>query len=349
MQELFLLLVEFIFVLLLFQIVFFELNLKSMKKANNILWYLSLDKKFNYSRTGYMVFICLVSYLMFGNLPLFSLDWFLYFALFLAVGIIADAIVQYLTLKYGQIRCKNDIAEAKYLQDEVLKLKDLEVYIDDYYKPERKIDEVSVLKRYVQPEHHLAFLTVDQGEFASSFDELPAVTYDVEPYGDIETIKEKLGDLPIKPTTLTQAQQMPFKDDKMDIVMNQLCNYDKSEIKRVLKPGGYFILHQNGTGNLKELINMYVPFRMKGEWVLNSCIPTLESVGFKILEEIEDYNYIQFKSIESLYSYFKKTSGDFSDVIKYKAFYMFALQEIKKKGSFTLSTYDFLVVAQNEM
>lgn len=348
MEGLFALIFEFVCILLIFQIGFFEVNLKNVKKTNNIMWYLSLDKHFHYNRTKYMAFICFVSYMMFGNQPLFSMDWFLYFVLFLGIGIIADAVVQYLTLEYGKIRCKQNILKAKELESEVLKLTDIEDVVD-YYRPERKIDEVETLRRYVQPEHHLAILSVDHGEFACQFNPLPAVTYDVEPYSDIEKIKERIGDLPIKPTTLTQAQQMPFKDDRMDIVMNQLCNYDKTEIKRVLKPGGYFILHQNGTGNYKEIIDMYVPFRMKGEWVLDSCVPTLESVGFKIIEEIEDHNYIQFSTLEGMYSYFKKYAPDFCNVVKYKAFYMAVLNSIKEEGSYRLSTYDFLVVAQNEM
>lgn len=349
MEGLFLLVIEFVMILFVLQIGFFEINLRNVKKTNNTMWYLSLDKRFTYNRTKYMAFICFVSYMMFGNQTLFSVDWFLYFALFLAIGIISDILVQYLTLEYGKIRCKKDILKAKELEKEVLKLTEIEVLDESYYRPERKIDEVETLRRYVQPEHHLAILSVDHGEFACHFSPLPAVTYDVEPYSDIEKIKERIGDLPIKPTTLTQAQQMPFKDDRMDIVMNQLCNYDKTEIKRVLKPGGYFILHQNGTGNYKEIIDMYVPFRMKGAWVLDSCVPTLESVGFSIVEEIQDHNYIQFSSLEGMYSYFKKFAPDFCNVVKYKAFYMAVLKKIQEEGSYKLSTYDFLVVAKKEM
>lgn len=349
MQELFWILGEFIVMLLTCQIIFFELNLRNIKKSNNMLWYLSLDKHFSYNRSGYMAFLCFICYMLFTDLKIFSIEWFLYFILFLAVGIISDAIVQFLILKYGQLRCKKQINEAKDLQEEVLKLKNSEVFVEDYEQLDKKINEEEILKRYLKPEDHLAFLSIDQGKFASSFQALPEVTYDVEPYGDISEIQEKMHDLPIKVTTLTQSHQMPFKDDKIDIIMNQLCNYDKHEIKRVLKPSGYFVLHQNGTGNYKELIDMYMRIPLRGEWKLESCIPTLESIGFKIIEKIEDYNSIQFYSIEGLYSYFKKISLDFCDVEKYIAFYMVALKQIKEQGFYKLSTYDFLIVAKNEM
>lgn len=351
MQELLFLLGNLIVMLLAFQIMFFEINYQKVRKSNNVMWYLSLDKSFNYNRTGYMAFLCFLCYLLFNSEPMFSLNWFLYFLLFLALGIISDVVVQYLTLHYGKMRCKNQIREAKVLEEEILKLKDLDLEYNDYFQPEREIDELAVLRKYLKEEDHLAFLSVDQGKLALEFSPLPAVTYDVEPYGNIESIRNKFEELqsPVKVTTLTQSQQMPFKDDKMDIVMNQLCNYDKNEVKRVLKPEGLFILHQNGTGNLKEIVDMYVPFRMKGEWTLNTCIPTLESVGFKVLEGFEDYNYIQFRSIESLYTYFKNTSKELCDIVRYKAFYMSVLQQIKETGSFKLSTYDFLIVAQKKV
>lgn len=349
MQELLILLVNFIILLLILQIFFFEINYSKVKKANNMMWYLSLDKSFNYNRTGYMAFICFICYLISSDEPVFSANWIIFFIMFLALGIIADAVVQFLTLKYGQVRCKNEINEAKALLEEVLKLKDSQEISLDYYESEKEFDETQILKRYLRSEDHLSFLSVDQGRFASQFDALPAVTYDVEPYGDIEKIKDYLSETPIKATTLTQAQQMPFKDDKIDVVMNQLCNYEKNEIKRVLKPGGYYILHQNGTGNYKELVDMYMPFRMKGEWTIHSCCPTLEEIGFKIIEKFENYGSIQFRSIEALHSYFKKKSPDLSDVERYKNFYMSALKQIKEKDVFRLSTYDFLIVARNEM
>jgi len=349
MQELLILLANFIILLLVLQIIFFEINFNKVKKSDNMVWYLSLDKSFNYNRTGYMAFVCFICYLISSEDPIFSVNWFVYFIIFLALGIIADAIVQFLTLKYGQMRCKNQIKEAKELLSEVLKLKETPTISDDYYVSEKVFDEEMVLRNYIKPEDHLSFLTIDQGKFASSFQPLPAVTYDVEPYGDIEAVKDYLSETSIKPTTLTQAQQMPFKDDKIDVVMNQLCNYEKSEIKRVLKPGGYFVLHQNGTGNYKELVDMYFPFRMKGEWTIQTCCSTLESIGFKIIEKFENHGFIQFRSIEALHSYFKRISPDLSDVERYKSFYMSALKQIREKDVFRLSTYDFLVVAQNEM
>ncbi len=349
MEELLFLLMNFVFVLLMFQICFFEINFNRVKKSDNLAWFLSLDKSFNYTRTGYMAFVCFICYIFSSSDPFLSINWILYFVLFLALGIVADAIVQFLTLKYGQIRCKKQIEYAKSLKQEVLNLKTYNDVNDEYHVSMKEYEETNILRDYVTPHDHLAFLSIDQGEFAKNYAPLPNVVYDVEPYGDIEQIKENLFETPIKPTTLTQAQQMPFKDNKIDVIMNQFCNYEKNELKRVLKPNGYVILNQYGTGNYQELVDMYMPFKMKGEWNVQSCSESLESIGFKIVQRLEDFGYIQFRSIEGMYSYFKRVSPDLSDVEKYVNFYMTALKRIKEGSTFKLSTYKFLVVARNEM
>ena len=139
---------------------------------------------------------------------------------------------------------------------------------------------------------------------------------------------------------------MPFKDEKIDVVMCQYSNYDKNEMKRVLKPGGYFIVHQNGTTNYKEFLELYMPFRMKGSWDCYACSTTLEDIGMQVVEKYEDYGTITFHDIQSVRNYFYNHSRELSDVNKFYAFYMNALLDIREKGSFELSTHNFLVVAK---
>lgn len=347
MIYLFIMLGLFVLLLLVTQIVLFELSYKRVKKSNNVLWYLSLDKPFNYTRTGYIAFICFICYLMSSDQEFLSINWIIYFVLFVAIGVISDAIVQYLTLKYAQLRCKKEITLAKDLKQEVLNLKDSSP-VNDYEISNNEYDEKEILKNYIVPEDHLAFLSVDGGKFARSFSPLPKVTYDVEPYGDIEAIKANLEDTNIKPTTLTQAGQMPFKDDKIDVVMNEYCNYDKYEIKRVLKPNGYCLINQNGTGNLKEIRDLIMPISLNGEWNVSSCSRSLEEIGLKVISHFENHGYIKFHSIQGMYTYFKQTSPDLCDINKYINIYIAALKSIKEGIPYTISKYNFLVIAKNE-
>lgn len=86
--------------------------------------------------------------------------------------------------------------------------------------------------------------------------------------------REKLEDKGIKVTTFTSQGKMPFKDEKIDIAVNELSNYDKFEMYRILKPGGYLVVDQLGSDNYKEIINMFIPFKTKVNGI-KKCVKQL--------------------------------------------------------------------------
>ena len=346
MEYLFILLASFIGVLFLMQLVFFEITRNKMSKENNMNWFLSLKKPFNYHRVGYMFFICFICYLISSPEPIFSMSWIIYFVLFLAMGIVSDAIVQYLILVYSKKRCQKDIENATLLKNELLEIAETMTMDESWIESPRQYDEEIILSKYVQPTDHVSFLSVDQGELAKNFKPLPEATFIIEPYSDITSVQNKFADMPVKVLKYTPSGQMPFKDEKMDVVMCQYSNYDKLEIQRVLKPGGYFVVNQNGTANLKEFLHIYMPFRMKGSWDAYACAGTLESIGMRIVEKIDDYGTLRFHIIQAIHSYFKKYSPDIADINKYQIFYLKALKEIKEKSFYEMTTHRFLVVAQ---
>ena len=274
------------------------------------------------------------------------MSWIIYFVLFLAMGIVSDAIVQYLILVYSKKRCQKDIENATLLKNELLEIAETMTMDESWIESPRQYDEEIILSKYVQPTDHVSFLSVDQGELAKNFKPLPEATFIIEPYSDITSVQNKFADMPVKVLKYTPSGQMPFKDEKMDVVMCQYSNYDKLEIQRVLKPGGYFVVNQNGTANLKEFLHIYMPFRMKGSWDAYACAGTLESIGMRIVEKIDDYGTLRFHSIQAIHSYFKKYSPDIADINKYQIFYLKALKEIKEKSFYEMTTHRFLVVAQ---
>ena len=339
--------VLFLFAMLITQIILFEMTKSKAKKENNVLWYLSLDKPFQYNRFKMMTYIVAFVYIFVGdNKSIFTLQGLLYFLLLLAMVIVADMTTHYLMIKYGKVVCKKEIALAKELKSEVETFEQ-NVYEDENYEvPVKQYDEKEILKKYVEPTSHLAYLSVDGGKFVRECNLFTEATFDVEPFGDIEAIRTSLEDLPVQVTKLTPSKQMPFKDERMDVVMCQYSNYEKHEVKRVLKNGGYFVVNQNGTSNLKELFKMYMPFRVKGVWDAFACCGTLEEAEMKIVEKYEEHGTLKFPTLASLYTYFKCNAQDFSDVKKYQLFYIQALKQIKETGWFELTTHRFLVVAQ---
>ena len=346
MEYIFILLAAFIAMLMLMQMVFFEISRNKMVKADNINWFLSLNKPFSYHRVGYMAFICFICYMISSPEPMFTVSWIIYFVLFLALGIVADAIVQYLVMVYGKQRCKKEIAEAALLENELVEISQTMEVDDRYQESEKQYQEVEILKKYMEPTDHVSFLTIDEGDFVKEFDVLPEATFVVEPYGDIERTKTKLSDMNVKVTRLTPSGQLPFKDEKMDVMMCENSNYDKFEIQRVLKPHGYFVVNQNGTANLKEFLQIYMPFGMKGSWDAYSCAQTLEDIGMRIIDKLEDYGTIRFQSVQAIHTFFSRVSPDIADINKYKFFYLKALKEIKHKSFYEMTTHHFLVIAQ---
>ena len=66
------------------------------------------------------------------------------------------------------------------------------------------------------------------GEYISSFDNLPPITYAVE--AQYEKAQDKLNDRSVKVTRLTDDGKLPFKDERLDVVVNELANYDKYDL-----------------------------------------------------------------------------------------------------------------------
>jgi len=345
MEYLFVLLATFIAILFLMQLVFFEITRKKMKNNENINWFLSLKQPFSYHRIGYMIFICSLCYIISGPDGMFSAEWFLYLVLFVAMGVIADAVVQYLITAYSKWRCRHEIQESTLLENELLAITQ-NMTTDTYIESDEQYDDESLLQHYLQPEDHLAIISIDKGEFANRLNSLPEATFVVEPFGDIHEAESKFVDKPVKVTQLTQSGQLPFKDEKMDILLCEHANYDKFEIQRVLKPNGYTIINQRGTTNLKEFYQIYMPFGMKGSWDAYSCAETLENAGFKIIDKRDDYGTVRFHSVQGIHTYFQKIVPDYANIHKYKVFYLKVLMEIKKKSFFELSTHRFYVIAQ---
>ena len=263
------------------------------------------------------------------------------------MGIVADAVVQYAIMVYSKKRCRRQIEDAHLLQNELQHFTPSTQFENDYTLSSPSYYEEDVLKRYIQKEDHLAVMSVDAGKFAGQLKGETEAMFVIEPYTDTQRVQNEFIDDPsVKVTTLTPTGKMPFKDEKIDIVMCQKCNYDKSEIFRVLKKGGYFIVNQHGTENLKEFVRLYMPFQMKGSWDAQNCAQTLESIGMRIVDKFEDYGTIRFHSIQAIYQYFTKVSPDFANVNRYQVFYLQALKEIKEHSYFEMTTHQFLVVAQ---
>lgn len=340
------LILTFVGLLMISQMIFFEISKKRADNNNQLLWYMSVDKPFKYTRVKYMMFLCTICYAISSPLAMFTMRWLLYFILFVSIAIVADMIVQYLVNYYAKKRCAKQIHEIKLLQNELIEISQTMDGDTSYTESPKQYDEKTIIQQYLTPQSHVAYLTVDGGEFVKEFNQFTEATFDVEPYGDIEKTKAKLEDLPVQVTSLTSSGQMPFKDNKIDILACIYSNYDKFEIQRILKPQGYFIVNQMGTDNFREILHAYVPYGLKRTWDAYTCCQTLEDIQMRIIDKMEDYATIRFHSIKGMQQFFQKASPDFLDMNKYQAFYLTVLKALKEHGFYELTTHHFCVIAQ---
>ena len=194
-------LLTFVGLMLIFQLIYFEISRKRALRVNNLVWFEQFNRPFNYTGTASMVVLCIICYMIGGtDAPFMSAQWFLELIIFVACGVIADAIVQFIIIKYGKFRCRQQIQSATHLMKEIEELKrgDEEDYGYEVSAP--LYDEVAITKSYVHPEDHLAFMTVDKGQFVKDYKDYPAATFDIEPYTETSEVEATLEGLPVKAT-----------------------------------------------------------------------------------------------------------------------------------------------------
>ena len=106
-------LLVFVGLMLTFQLIYFEISRKRALRVNNLVWFEQFNRPFNYTGTASMVVLCIICFMIGGTEAAFmSAQWFLELIIFVACGVIADAVVQFIIIKYGKFRCRQQIRSA---------------------------------------------------------------------------------------------------------------------------------------------------------------------------------------------------------------------------------------------
>lgn len=338
-------LVSLAVMLMVIKLIFCELEGKSAKKTNAINWYLKYTKPFKYTRTRSIILMCVVCYMIASIQPFFSIEWLIELVGFVAVGVIFDALSQVTGFYYNKLRFRKPIKMAITNQAEINEaIKDQKEAMIKYSIPSYSSKDIA--SRYLNEDVHLAFVSYDGGEYVDSFEYLPPITYAVEIQSD--KAKERLESRNVKVTSLTEEGKLPFKDERLDIVVNELANYDKYDLYRVIKPGGYLVVNQMGSDNYKELTNIFLPFKLSGRWDLEAGKRTLSDIGLEIVDGFEEHGFIRFDTLAAFVQFLKKITRSDVSQDRFMNFYGHVLREIKEKSYFELTTHRFLVVARKK-
>lgn len=105
--------------------------------------------------------------------------------------------------------------------------------------------------------------------------------------------------------TLPQPEDpLPFEGNSFDIVLDNGGRYSLSEVHRVLKPGGFFLVQQFGSEHmfsLRRLLSLSVPERQ--DYNLENELPRFRNAGFRIMYRNQAYPILYFSSVEEALAY----------------------------------------------
>ncbi len=153
------------------------------------------------------------------------------------------------------------------------------------------------------------------GEFLLSLNPPRGRTYATEGYfPNVELCRRRL---PIHGIELRQVfddSDLPFEDGMFDLVINRDESYDPDEVRRILKPGGYFITEQPGGRDHERLVRFLLPDLpedFRDELDLEHARRELEEREFTILKAMEAFRSRRFLDVGALVYFVKHVEWEF--------------------------------------
>ncbi|HIT74186.1 MAG TPA: class I SAM-dependent methyltransferase [Candidatus Avipropionibacterium avicola] len=126
-------------------------------------------------------------------------------------------------------------------------------------------------------------------------------------------------------------RQMPFPDNRFDLILNRHESFDAQEVARVLAPGGVFITQQVGGTELGELHQVTGKRPDHPEVTLRNFSRQLTDADLEIVDDGEDRGWYEFVDVAALVAYLQfvpwDVPHDFS-VERYRG----ALWELHRRG-----------------
>ncbi len=188
------------------------------------------------------------------------------------------------------------------------------------------------------------------GEFLSNLPFLPKDTCATEGYEpNITVAKKRLEPLGIKVYTVEDDNSLPFESERFDLIINRHESYSASEVKRILKNGGYFITQQVGGLNDTD-INMLLEadYCEYEGWNLSIAANQLIKHGLNIVDMKEDKIKTRFYDIGALIYYLKAIPWQVADfsIDKYYDRLLYIHEFIEKQGYIDVTCHRFFIIAQ---
>ena len=151
--------------------------------------------------------------------------------------------------------------------------------------------------------------------------------------------------------TCEEDDLMPFENDSFDLILNRHESYDMAEVRRILKPGGFFLTHQVGGLNGRELAKRLLPdFERPGrDFNLENEAPNFQRAGFRIMYQNQAYPVGEFLDIGALCFHARIIQWEFPGFSVERCFdRLLELQkELEERGFVRNQEHRFILIAKN--
>ena len=229
-------------------------------------------------------------------------------------------------------------------------------YIDGRYEEDMDFpwDYRQVILRFLKPEMRILDLDTGGGEFLLSLGHPHCSTAATENYPpNVALCRETLTPLGVDFRQANAAGPLPFEDESFDLVINRHGDFNPSEIRRVLRPGGLFITQQVGAENDRELVELLLPGETQlpfPEQYVSVAVEKFRAAGFEIVDQQEYFASIRFFDVGALVWFARIIEWEFVgfSVDRCLDRLYHAQQLIEQHGCVEGRTHRYLLVAQKK-
>ena len=213
-------------------------------------------------------------------------------------------------------------------------------------------DYKTIISKYLRPEMQLLDLGTGGGEFLLELNH-PAQRISVtEGYApNFALCRQRLEPLGITVRFTEKDDCLDFPDGYFDMVINRHESFSIAEVKRVLKPGGYFITQQIGGKNDIDLACRINP-DFVSDYADNDLMhiePQFVNAGFNTIEKAEAFSPIRFFDTGAFVYFAKIIEWEFpgfsvdSHIVRLYEFE----NEIAEKGYLEGTEHRYMLVVKN--
>lgn len=148
------------------------------------------------------------------------------------------------------------------------------------------------------------------------------------------------------------GETMPFEENAFDLVLNRHGSFDLEEVRRILRPGGFFVTQQVGGQNGRKLSRRLFPeLDRPGEsYNLENQSPAFQAAGFRITFQDQAYPVGRFLDVGALCYHAKHIPWEFPDFSVDRCFPQLLVleREIEERGFVENQEHRFILIGKNQ-